>query len=525
MDYYKNVFRNLEEISEEELVSSWNPILERESDLIISYLGDLWAYSFSVGKGQEYGDMFKLCARIKKLDHGLDFVHICGIIDRELNLGLLPETEIWIKSDESDESDGMHPPQDNRVQLPHIPISIYPRLPVFLKDLVDLFDSKQDKDLLLLSTLTVLSGCFPNIYGKYDRKEIHLNIYSMIVGAASAGKSVARWSRVILEEIEDEYDRQEKMLFFPADTSFAVLIERLKANDGKGIMFAFEADTLTQNFNQDWGNTTALLRQAYEHERYENMRKGVKGSPAIIHILKKPALTILLTGTPNQVNRLIRDTEDGLFSRFCFYRIELDPTWKSVFPDGGNEVEEKSLDDLLKPFKTKAINIFMAYNDPSDKTFKFDLTKEQKSMLNYHFSEMSARYKSHVTTNAIATIRRQGMVCFRLAGILTAVRMYEKPGDKLIATNEDFETALTLSDVFSHHAFSIARQLPGSYKKQLYGPTREFLNSLPKKFTRKEAESIGEKLGLKENTVERYLENLQPEYIEHPKRDLYRKVE
>ncbi len=455
------------------------------------YLDDQWVYSYRKGTTDQFGEMFGFCASLKGLDRIKDFVKVCCIIDQELDLGLSPKTEIKIKSDESDESDGIPSPEDKQILLPRIPLAIYPSLPAFLKALLDHFDSKQDKDILLLSTLTVLSGCFPKVYGKYARKKVHLNLYSMIAGPASVGKSVARWSRVILEIIEDEYDKLQKMLFFPADVSFAALLENLANNDGKGIMFAFEADTLTQNFSKDWGNTTALLRQAYEHERYDNMRKGEKGKPANINTLKKPAFSILLTGTPNQVSSLIIDTEDGLFSRFNFYRVELDPTWKSVFPNMEDENVDTSLDELLKPFKTTAFEIFQAYNKLPSETIRFDLTKEQKSQLDSHFSAMSEKYKMHTRTNAIATIRRQGLICFRLAGILTVIRMYEDPGTTLICTDEDFKTAIALSDVFSQHAFCIARQLPGSYKKLLSGQKRDFYNKLPYQFNRQEAIKVG----------------------------------
>ena len=523
-NYYEAVIPDLEEISEDELESTRNPLIDKAGTIKIQYQSDQWIYSFGTGKGVQIGDVFGFCARINGLDRIRDYFKVCGIIDGELCLGLSPIMEIKVKSDESDESDGIPPGAGKRILLPRIPLAIYPSLPAFLKALLDHFDSKQDKDILLLSTLTVLSGCFPKVYGKYARKKVHLNIYSMIAGPASVGKSVAKWSRVILEFVEDEYEKKQKMLFFPADVSFAALIENLACNDGKGIIFAFEADTLTQNFTKDWGNTTALLRQAYEHERYDNMRKGEKGKPTIINALKKPALSILLTGTPNQIASLISDTEDGLFSRFNFYQVELDPTWKSVFPNPEDENVDTSLDELLKPLKTIAYNIFQAYNKLPSATIRFDLTREQKSQLDSHFAAMSEKHKTHTNTNAIATIRRQGVVCFRLAGILTAIRIYEKPGELLICTDEDFNTAIALSNVFSQHAFSIARQLPGSFKKQLSGQKKDFFFKLPVNFNWQEAIKVGETLDMKEDLVEKYLKDFQPEYIEHPKHNMYRKV-
>jgi len=314
------------------------------------------------------------------------------------------------------------------------------------------------------------------------------------------------------------------MLFFPADTSFAALIGSLARNDGKGIIFAFETDTLTQNFSKEWGNTTSLFRQAYEHEKYENIRKGEPGKPAL-HILTEPALSILLTGTPSQVSTLIPGTEDGLFSRFCFYRINLDPTWRSPFPTNNDGAAVPSFDLILTPSQGTAHRMYTAYNGPNMTTIKFDLTSDQKNRLDSHFIELSAKYQDNNDTNAIATIRRQGGVCFRLAGILTAVRAYENPGECLTCSDDDFNTAMGISDVFRNHAFNIARSLPGPHLNKLDSQKRVFFNNLPSEFNRKEAVEVGEALGIKENTVEKYLHDLQPKHLKKPEHNHYVKVE
>ena len=219
------------------------------------------------------------------------------------------------------------------------------------------------------------------------------------------------------------------------------------------------------------------------------------------------------------------DTEDGLFSRFSFYQIEMDPRWRSPFPDGEDEAMDVSFDELLVPFKGQAYNMFQVYNRDNQR-FRFKLTSDQQYRLNEHYSIMSKKYALHTKTNAIATIRRQGVICFRLAGILTAIRCYDAPENNLlICSDEDFQTALAISDVFIHHAFSIAKQLPESNKKQqLYSRKQLFLENLPDEFMKKEAVKVGELLELKEHSVEKYLESLVPQFIERWKKDHYRKV-
>ena len=148
-----------------------------------------------------------------------------------------------------------------------IPEFIFRKLPPVLKDLMCVFQTRQDKEIVLLSCLAVFSGCIPKIYGIYAGKEYSLNIYVAIIGQAGSGKSIAGWARYIVVLIEKSYIERGKMLFFPADTSFAALLSALSRNNGTGILFAFEIDTMTQNFGKEWGNINTLLRQAFQQER------------------------------------------------------------------------------------------------------------------------------------------------------------------------------------------------------------------------------------------------------------------
>jgi hypothetical protein len=263
---------------------------------------------------------------------------------------------------------------------------------------------------------------------------------------------------------------------------------------------------LTQNFKQDWGNISPLLRQAFEHERYENMRKG-DGKQAEIIILKKPALSVLLTGTPNQVVTLIRDTEDGLFSRFCYYNIEFNTDWKNVFgqtPQIG--VSGTSLNQMLIPLQEEALSIYLTYHNEDRKEVLFELTKDQQIKHFNHFSELSKQHESDDTKNAIATIRRLGLICFRIAGILSALRQYKNKPQKLICADEDFESAILLTDLFILYASEVATALPKVKVNFLTGQKREFYEAMPAiEFTKGQAVEIAKGIGINEPAVEKYL--------------------
>jgi hypothetical protein len=53
--------------------------------------------------------------------------------------------------------------------------------------------------------------------------------------------------------------------------------------------------------------------------------------------MQNPRLSALLSGTPKQVSALIPNAENGLFSRFIFYFMNIKPVWKDVFANSGDQ--------------------------------------------------------------------------------------------------------------------------------------------------------------------------------------------
>ena len=56
--------------------------------------------------------------------------------------------------------------------------------------------------------------------------------------------------------------------------------------------------------------------------------------------LPKPRLSALLSGTPRQILALVPDTENGLFSRFIFYYMNIRLEWKNVFAESQETLDE-----------------------------------------------------------------------------------------------------------------------------------------------------------------------------------------
>ena len=84
-------------------------------------------------------------------------------------------------------------------------------------------------------------------------------------------------------------------------------------------MFETEGDTITRMFKSDFGNYSEFFRCTFQNET-DRAKSRVTDSEFIEIV--KPILSVVLAGTPQQINNLIPDAENGLFSRFMFYNLE-----------------------------------------------------------------------------------------------------------------------------------------------------------------------------------------------------------
>ena len=170
--------------------------------------------------------------------------------------------------------------------------SVFEMIPECLQPLFIVASNKQERDVILLGAITVLSGCLPNVYGIYDNRIVYPNLFTFIDAPAGAGKGILNFvrylaspihkakreeSKILQQEYElkisakrKEKDNQEgflppppcKMLLIPANNSASSFLHTLSENNGAGILFSTEADTLSNSLSQDWGNFSDVFRCA-----------------------------------------------------------------------------------------------------------------------------------------------------------------------------------------------------------------------------------------------------------------------
>jgi hypothetical protein len=431
--------------------------------------------------------------------------------------------------------------------LPLIPPSVFENLPTFLQEICNITDLADEKDILLLGSIVTLSSCVPNVFGYYHNRKVFANLFLFITAQASAGKGMlthcTRLVNPIQKRLRDEslllksqYERDyndyqaikkanpaaekpqrppEKMLFIPANNSASGVLQLLNDNNGKGLIFETEGDTLAYAFKSDYGNYSDAFRKAFHHETIRYYRKTDREFVD----LEQPCLSAVLSGTPKQVQNLIPDAENGLFSRFMFYYLQMSSVWKDVF----ERKTENGLDEYFDVFGSRYYELFKELN--SSINIEFTLTVSQQNQFNNTFEHWQTKYETLLGFEYNATVRRLGLITFRMAMIFSVLRILET-GDlsrRIVCEERDFQNAIAITEVLVIHAKKVFSELP----QTVVAPKREnreerFFNLLPQTFTRKDYVSIAEKLEIPDKTAQNYIAKyLKKSMIHRDKQDFY----
>ncbi|MBK5214891.1 MAG: DUF3987 domain-containing protein [Flavobacteriaceae bacterium] len=414
--------------------------------------------------------------------------------------------------------------------MPTFPESVYNTLPEFLQQVVKPSTSPEEKDILLLGALTAFSACFPNLFGVYDQRKVYSNLYLFVTAPASAGKGRLNQIKAIVnpvhkvmreqakvlkqqfqvetaaynmnkgkdESLEKPNRPPERMLFIPANNSVTGVYQLISDNDGRGLIFETEGDTLAQAFKSDYGNYSDGFRKAFHHETISYYRRTDREYVDI----ERPCLSTVLSGTPKQVATLIPNAENGLFSRFMFYYMNIKPEWKNVFLSN----QSTGLDEYYAQLGTEFLEFYKTLKNNAE--IEIHLTESQQQQFNLFFESLQTKYISLQPEEYIATIRRLGLIAFRLMMLFTAFRIMED-GDVnsvKLCEDEDFKNAITIVSILVKHSSKVFNDLPieHSAPKRLNRKER-FLENLPKQFSRQDYLDIAHTCNIPHKTAEGYI--------------------
>lgn len=434
--------------------------------------------------------------------------------------------------------------------MPNLPDHIFPNLPSFLQRVVEVATSKEERDLLLLGSLVTISSCLPKMFGVYDGKKCFANLYLFVTAQASAGKGrlvlckqlvkpVHKALRERAAQLKQKYEFEmieynakkgkedgvekpakpaEKMLFIPANNSTTGVFQLLFDNDGAGLIFETEGDTLAQAFKSDYGNYSDGFRKAFHHETISYYRRTDREYVDI----ERPCLSTVLSGTPKQVSALIPNAENGLFSRFMFYFMNVHHVWKDVFADG----EGVALDDHFTDLSHELFSLYKFLMEQEEIEFKLSI--DQRFRFNQFFAEIQQKYLNILGNDYMATVRRLGLIAFRISMILSALRIIDTKAykQKLECTDQDFDAAIDIVSILIKHAGKVFSELPEEqHLPKQKNKKEKFLEALPKEFNRQKYLEVANVMSISVKSAEAYItEFVKKNLIHREQKDVYLKI-
>ncbi|MEJ7821349.1 MAG: DUF3987 domain-containing protein, partial [Chitinophagaceae bacterium] len=446
-------------------------------------------------------------------------------------------------------------------ETPCLPESIYQKLPWFLNSACSKFDRPRERDVFFLSALGILSTCFPRVQGLYDGKWHGMNLFFFISASSAAGKGTLQWSykmgRAIAKKLKQEYEEDfetyqeqlqvyeaskktnnpgekpskpnKKKFFIPGNSSTPSIISCISNNFHFGIIFETEADTLVNILNSEWGNFSDIIRKAFHHEPIQMMRRTNDEDLEI----EKPYLSMVLSGTPGQVNSLLNSIENGFFSRFLFYDFPNSAEWKDVFQHRSQPLEEY-FDLLSVKLNLVSEPYFQPILEDYSNRISFEFTKEQQELFNKKFKEKLSQLQHIYGDDIIASVKRLAVCFFRVAMILSTLRNIEVKNEDLqllrdelyiYCTDIDFQITDEIVSALLLHTVKIFRQVR-QHSRNKFGKNIKatFLDKLPVEFDRRGAMDVASLIGIREKTAEKYLSDfVHTNELLKPAHNQYRK--
>lgn len=208
-------------------------------------------------------------------------------------------------------------------------------------------------------------------------------------------------------------------------------------------------------------------------------------------------------------------------SRFVFYGKRRNLIWRNVFAKSDNIIDEQFL-EFGQRFKGIYDELVMRKDRPIQVVF----SKSQQAQFNQFFAELQTEQFGLYGDDLIASVRRLGLVCFRIAMVLTILRyegsmpIIDLLSQAIVVDDRDFKTAMTISNCLINHTAHVYADIFNCGKDdKSKNETASMLNqektlyeSLGTEFTTADARQAAEKLGIPWKTAERFLGKYHGKY-------------
>ena len=446
-----------------------------------------------------------------------------------------------------------------RREVPCLPDELFDRLPDFLKRGLMHVRNKRERDILLLSMITNISGCLPGVRMNYGGMVYSADLYLVALAGSGRGKGVMQLAAILPAAIQEYYDelnrkdereyRQkllkwnleerlaaqekrvpdldqcpempvERILKVAPNISKSQLILALEAGGAVGlVMNASELDMISSAMHQEYGKHDDVMRAASQHEEVSSYFK----TDHRLVVVSDPHLALCASGTPAQLHKFISSLENGMYSRVAFYVGQAHWEYKSANP-GKARLDMRAYfkgmgEELLRMF------IFLS-GSPTEVVFTEEQWKEHTERFRTYLREVVAEDDD----SPGAIVLRHGLMMSRIAMVLTALRKCEPQWNtsEWKCSDEDFRTAMQIVDVLLEHSLLLSTSMDDTAGRirpvKAFFKLRPILRTMPREFTYSELMAAANEAGLPTASVKRYLLRLVYYQIVEKEDGKYRKT-
>ena len=446
-----------------------------------------------------------------------------------------------------------------RREVPCLPDELFDRLPDFLKRGLTHVRNKRERDILLLSMITNISGCLPGVRMNYGGMVYSADLYLVALAGSGRGKGVMQLAAILPAAIQEYYDelnrkdereyRQkllkwnleerlaaqekrvpdldqcpempvERILKVAPNISKSQLILALEAGGAVGlVMNASELDMISSAMHQEYGKHDDVMRAASQHEEVSSYFK----TDHRLVVVSDPHLALCASGTPAQLHKFISSLENGMYSRVAFYVGQAHWEYKSANP-GKARLDMRAYfkgmgEELLRMF------IFLS-GSPTEVVFTEEQWKEHTERFRTYLREVVAEDDD----SPGAIVLRHGLMMSRIAMVLTALRKCEPQWNtsEWECSDEDFHTAMQIVDVLLEHSLLLSTSMDDTAGRirpvKAFFKLRPVLKKMPREFNYSELMAAANEAGLPTASVKRYLLRLVYYQIVEKEDGKYRKT-
>lgn len=394
---------------------------------------------------------------------------------------------------ESDEDDLMS-------HAPLFPEWIYDKLPPLIRRGIIAARSGRQRDMLLMSILTNLSGCVPLVRTLYAHRLYSPHFFFAAVAPAGSGKGVVALSALLGSKIHREMEENN----------------RRERKEYEQKMLEWEAEQ----------------KRAFREKRKPDI--SLKPEEPRWHVLNVPPNTSksqLMTDLYNsgEIGIICNTTEIDSFTaalgtdygkhaselRMIYHHEAVGQNYKI----DGDELFENLADDVLQAYH-------FLLNSPTSVHF----TREQWKIHNKLFGHMMQNVSLEDGEGNEAIVGRHGLLTMRIAMVLTALRKWEAGWNMkdVTCSDEDFSITIELVKVLLEHSLSLSTILPGTERKRsqmtCFHRVLECYKKLPESFTYMEYLTATAAMDISRSTAKRWLKKMLKQNLVAYDNGIYRKV-